>query len=69
MTEAARYLPMNRTELIAECERLRDALRPIVETAQSHPAMANFMAVRRQLIGAARWVLEYPTQGTEVKQS
>ena len=33
------------------------ALRKIVDTAQEHPAKANFVAVHRQIIGEARELL------------
>lgn len=34
------------------------ALRKIVDTAQEHPAKANFLAVHRQLIGEARALVD-----------
>jgi hypothetical protein len=34
------------------------ALRKIVDTAQAHPAKANFVAVHRQLIGEARALVD-----------
>jgi hypothetical protein len=34
------------------------ALRKIVDTAQEHPAKANFVAVHRQLIGEARALVD-----------
>ena len=59
-SETVSSLAAKSTAYLARIRELEGALRPIVETATDHPAKANFVAVHRQLIGAARDVLGSP---------
>ena len=56
----------NYQELHAKVAARDAVLRKIVETAQEHPAKANFVAVHRQIIGEARDLLGSTSSG-EVK--